>query len=309
MQSQPEDNLQPKPLPKLSTLETQALWNDYPSIEHLEAGNVGPWLAERKSQLSIRAQDERTGMNLAKLICLAGGATGAVLYATNPLAFIGGVIAGAGYVWSVVQDLAQTHQFAPIPFVRGSLINFLAAMGESGAREEYFANQNELADLMLHLPPMERYELAMLYSHTHTLSLYLTQVGEGKRFYAYRWLLDWYIQLEGHFPQQNDLANHLNDIKADPRVDYGAVTALQEHQKNLESQLPPAPTLPQLTDSTVSLGDAAPQSLEAWLSTPNQETETTTVDVSASAAVSEAADATPTGLTQLSHAIASSELG
>lgn len=293
MQSQsqlPEEEnniIQPQfqPLPKLSTQETAAIWEDYPSIEHLEAGNIGPWLNERKHQLSIRAQDERTGMNLAKLICLAGGATGAVLYASNPLAVIGGMVAGAGYIWSVVQDLAITHQFAPIPFVRGSLTDFFASMGEAGAREEYLENQNELADLMLHLPPMERYELAMLYSHTHTLCFYLSQVGEGKRFYAYRWLLGWYIQLEGHFPQQGDLVSHLNDIKADPRVDYGAVTALQNYQKNLESKLPPPPTIPQLADSTVSLqgGTAAPQSLQAWLSgeTPQQQEQSgvTTVDV------------------------------
>ncbi|MHC5863626.1 MAG: hypothetical protein ACYTXM_43560, partial [Nostoc sp.] len=69
--------------------------------------------------------------------------------------------------WSIVQDLNDTHQFAPIPFIRGDFFSFLSAMGDSAAREEYNANSNELADLMLHLEPMEKYEFAMLKQCSH----------------------------------------------------------------------------------------------------------------------------------------------
>jgi hypothetical protein len=68
-------------LPTLTTPETQRLRSDYPCIEHLEAGNIASWLMERQEQLLIRAKDERTGMNLAKLIipywrCCGGGLLG-----------------------------------------------------------------------------------------------------------------------------------------------------------------------------------------------------------------------------------------
>src|SRR3712207_8236244 len=57
---------------------------------------------------------------------------------------------------------SDSHQFAPIPFVRGNFIDFLQAMGDKDARDEWFANQNELVDLMFHLSPFERYEFALL---------------------------------------------------------------------------------------------------------------------------------------------------
>jgi hypothetical protein len=40
-------------LPSLTTLETARLREDYPSIEHLEAGNVAAWLVERTDQLLV----------------------------------------------------------------------------------------------------------------------------------------------------------------------------------------------------------------------------------------------------------------
>ncbi|MEW5861464.1 MAG: hypothetical protein AB1861_29470 [Cyanobacteriota bacterium] len=133
-------------LPVLTTRETQRLRADYPSIEHLEAGNVAAWLMERQEQLLVRAKDERVGMNIAKLITLTGGVVGAVCWATSPLALIGGGVAAVGYVWAVAQDINDSHQFAPLPFVRGNFIEFISAMGDASAREEWFASQNEVVD-------------------------------------------------------------------------------------------------------------------------------------------------------------------
>ena len=147
--------IQQQILPQLTTEETKKLRSDYPSIEHLEAGNVAAWLVERQEQLLMRAKVERTGMNLAKLITLVSGAVGAVCYATSPLAPIGALIAGAGYVWAVAQDLNDSHQFAPIPFVRGPFIALLSALSDKDAREEWFATSNEIVALMFHLDPFE----------------------------------------------------------------------------------------------------------------------------------------------------------
>jgi hypothetical protein len=243
-------------LPTLTTGETQRLRSDYPSIEHLEAGNVASWLMERQEQLSVRAKDEKTGMNLAKLITLTGGVVGAICYATSPLAPIGALVAGVGYVWAVATDLNDSHKFAPIPFVRGNIIEFLSAMGDFEARQEWFANQNELVDLMYHLSPFERYEFVLLKEHTHILSEYLVQVQAGKRFYAYRWLLDWYVKLKGNLPSKDALSNHLTTVTPDPRVNYHQVEAIQQHQMQMLIDVPDAPTVDLPETPTVGLPQA-----------------------------------------------------
>ncbi len=231
-------------LPVLTTGETQRLRRDYPCIEHLEAGNVASWLMERQEQLLVRAKEERTGMNLAKLITLTGGAVGAICYATSPLALIGVSLASVGYIWAVAQDMNDSHQFAPLPFVRGNFIEFLSAMGDKALREEWLASQNELVDLMFHLSPIERYEFGMLKTFIPNLTDFLAGVEGGKRFYAYRWLLDWYINLKGSLPTQDALNKHLALVTADPRVNYRQVSAIQQHQAQM--LLPPEPQLVEL---------------------------------------------------------------
>lgn len=231
-------------LPVLTTQETQRLRADYPSIEHLEAGNVAAWLMERQEQLLVRAKDERTGMNIAKLITLTGGVVGAVCWATSPLALIGGGVAAVGYVWAVVQDINDSHQFAPLPFVRGNFIEFIAAMGDASAREEWFASQNEVVDLMFHLSPLERYEFGMLKQYIPNLTDFLTGVEGGKRFYAYRWLLDWYINLKGNLPTQDALNKHLASVTPDSRINYRQVEAIQQYQSQMIK--PPEPQFQEL---------------------------------------------------------------
>ncbi|BCL39828.1 hypothetical protein [Nostoc sp. MS1] len=113
-------------------------------------------------------------------------------------------------------------------------------MGDSVEREEYFSNKNELADLMLHLEPMEKYEFAMLKQSSHVVCEYLSIVDPGKRFYAYRWLLDWFIQLRGQFPTRDQLSGHLAQVTIDPRVNYQQVTSIQQVTQHQNIGIPPA---------------------------------------------------------------------
>ncbi|BAY42262.1 hypothetical protein NIES2111_66580 (plasmid) [Nostoc sp. NIES-2111] len=230
-----------QPIPQLATKETSTLRADYPCIEHLEAGNIAPWLVERLDQLLVRAKTERSGMNLAKCVTLTTASIGAVCYATSPLAPIGAVIAGLGYAWSVVQDMTDSHCFAPIPFVRGNFIEFISAMGDSVAREEWFAGRNEIVDLMNHLTPLERSEFVMLRQYTNTLTDFLTGVEDGKRFYAYRWLLDNFTNYKGAFPTVEQLAKHLSQVSPDPRVDHTQVTLIQQQGKTPQLPQPKIP--------------------------------------------------------------------
>jgi hypothetical protein len=236
-------------IPSLATKETARLREDYPAIEYLEAGKVASWLVERQDQLLMRAKEERVGMNLSKLITLAGGAVGAICYATSPLAPLGALIAGVGYVWAVAEDLNNSHQFAPIPFVRGNFLEFLAAMGDSEAREKWFADKNEIVDLMNHLEPFERYEFVMLRGFTNTLTDFLHGVEPGKRFYAYRWLLDNFINYKGGFPTIQQLHEHLATVTTDPRINYQHVEILQQQQPQLFHGIP-QPQFMELPQST-----------------------------------------------------------
>ncbi|MBW4565710.1 MAG: hypothetical protein KME32_32440 [Mojavia pulchra JT2-VF2] len=227
-----------QPIPQMATKETASLRADYPCIEHLEAGNIAPWLVERLDQLLVRAKTERAGMNLAKCVTLATASIGAVCYATSPLAPIGALVAGLGYAWSVVQDMTDSHYFAPIPFVRGNFLEFLAAMGDSEARAEWFAGSNEIVDLMNHLTPLERSEFVMLRQYTSTLTEFLTGVEAGKRFYAYRWLLDNFTTYRGAFPTVEQLCKHLAQVAPDPRIDHAQVTLIQQQSQLPQSKIP-----------------------------------------------------------------------
>jgi hypothetical protein len=119
-------------------------------------------------------------------------------------------------------------------------------MGDASAREEWFAQENEVVDLMFHLSPMERYEFAMLKQFIPNLSDFLSGVEPGKRFYGYRWLLDWYINLKGNLPNQEALNKHLATVTLDPRVNYRQVEAIQQYQSQmLEPPEPQFASLPQ----------------------------------------------------------------
>lgn len=230
-----------QPIPQLATKETATLRADYPSIEHLEAGNIAPWLVERLDQLLVRAKNERAGMNLSKCITLATASIGAVCYATSPLAPIGALMAGVGYAWSVVQDMTDSHSFAPIPFVRGNFLEFISAMGDSEARGEWFAGSNEIVDLMNHLAPTERSEFVMLRQYTNTLTEFLKGVEAGKRFYAYRWLLDNFTNYRGAFPTVEQLTKHLAQVGSDPRINHTQVTLIQQQSQTTQLPQPKIP--------------------------------------------------------------------
>ncbi|BAZ36756.1 hypothetical protein NIES4101_26760 (plasmid) [Calothrix sp. NIES-4101] len=234
---------QQPPIPQLTTPETARLRENYPSIEHLEAGNVAAWLQERQDQLLSRATEGRASMNLAKLITLAGGAVGAVCYATSPIAPIAALIGFGSYIWTVAKDNNATHKFAPVPFVRGSFWEFLSAMGDAEAREQWFENQDDLLDLLSHMERMERTEYAMLREFKQELTDYLSIVDSGKKFYAYRWLLDSFEQYRGSLPSANTLKQHLEIVTVDPRTDFEQVNALIQHQSQQQQpriiDLPP----------------------------------------------------------------------
>ncbi|MBD2535780.1 hypothetical protein H6G97_43085 [Nostoc flagelliforme FACHB-838] len=142
---------------------------------------------------------------------------------------------------------------------------------------------------MLHLEPMEKYEFAMLKQCSHVVCEYLNAVEPGKRFYAYRWLLDWFIQLKGYFPTPEQLSGHLAQVSVDPRVNYQQVTAIQEATKPQNLGIPearfaklptPVPQTTQTSAQQIHSNEAYPllnsESLGAEASHPLTNTEIST---------------------------------
>ncbi len=251
-------------IPKLETRETLGMRAEYPSLAHLEAGNCGAWMAERQDQLLVKARNERSDMNLSKTITLAATAVGTVCYAVSPLAPLGALVAGIGYCWAVAKDLNDTHQFAPVPFVRGNFLEFLTAMGGKEDREDYFAARDDLVDLLHHLDPFEKIEYAMLREHMTVLTEFLTTVDSGKRFYAYRWLTSVFQKTRGSFPTHGEVAQHLSQVNLDHRVDYHQVTAIQQAQMQpkalfVELPKPQFVELPKVSDLTLKGDSNVPQ--------------------------------------------------
>jgi hypothetical protein len=232
---------QPTPVvvPKLQTKETAYLRNDYPTLELLEGADVASWLMERQDQLLERAKDERGHSDAAKVLTGTVAAASALFYAASPLVPIGGAIAAIGYAVNLFQDTKLTHKFAPLPFIRGNIIEFFQAMGDAEERDHYFESRNETAEIVQYLEPAERSETSMLLNHLHGLTDYLSQVEPGKRFYAYRWLLRWYENLRGHLPSGEELFSHLEQVQPDTRINYDQVDAIATLQQETVKRIPP----------------------------------------------------------------------
>ncbi len=222
--------------PTFTTPQTQKLRNEYPEIEQLESGDIGAWLQERKEQLWEKATELEFGCNAAKSISLAVAGVGTICYATSPFAPIGAAVAGIAYVWTLFEDTNHTKKFAPVPFIKGNFLEFLNAMGDAGARDEYFSSQNSDAETLLHLDKPEQKEYLFLYESFEKVTNYLENTEPGKRFYAYRWLLGAYSKFRA-LPTTQSYKNHLNQVAIAIDVDYDRVNQL--HQRRANTQLPP----------------------------------------------------------------------
>ena len=226
-----EESQTEKELPKLTTAQTERIRDGYPSIEHLEAGNVAPWLQERKEQLWEKAAELELGCNAAKSISLGVATIGSICYATSPFAPFGAAIAGISYIWTLFEDTNQTKKFAPIPFIKGNFIDFLNALGDAGLREEYFAAANNEAETLLHLPLSQQKEYLLLFEHFEKVTDYLEGTQPGKCFYAYRWLLGAFGKFH-KLPTAQSMQQHLQQVAISTDLDYERVKSIYQRQSN-----------------------------------------------------------------------------
>ncbi|BAY08153.1 hypothetical protein [Calothrix sp. NIES-2098] len=233
-------------LPRITTKETSHLRDDYPSLSHLEAGNVAEWLQERKEQLVTRARRIEADADTTRVVGIVVTGASLIFYAVNPLVFVGGLVGGAAWLWFVVEHFSRTKEFAPLPFVRGNMVDALARIGDYDARHAW--EENHLAGTITFLPRYEAEEFVFLYSDSNfeQLTQYLVQTESGKRFHAYRWLLGWYTKLKGRgLPTYDNLHTYLTTVQIDSRVNVAEVQRVQQyrHAQTEAFQLPVSSTV------------------------------------------------------------------
>ncbi len=235
-------------IPKITTKQTEYLRSQYPSLSHLEAGNIAQWLQERKDQLFEMARASENEADMTRVLGLLASGIGAVCYAVNPLAIVGGLIGGAAWLWFVVEHSNRTKEIAPLPFLRGNFVDALALLGDYDTRSNYQADH--LANTVKFLERQSAEEYAFLLAEFENIGQYLTQVEPGKRFYAYRWMFGWFGKLKGRqLPTYQSMALHLQDVTIDSRLNRSEVSAIAQAQ----TQLPPTVDIKQLTSPIVDI--------------------------------------------------------
>ncbi|MBD2511587.1 hypothetical protein H6G91_30820 [Nostoc muscorum FACHB-395] len=241
--------MQSNNIPKITTKETEHLRSQYPNLSHLEAGNIAQWLQERKDGLFEMARASENEADMTRVLGLLASGIGAVCYAVNPLALVGGLVGGAAWLWFVVEHSNRTKEIAPLPFVRGNFIDALARAGDYDARRTYQADH--LANTVKFLERQSAEEYTFLHAEFENISQYLTQVEPGKRFYAYRWMFGWFSKLKGRqLPTYESMALHLQDVTVDSRVNRSEISAIA--QANV--QLPPTVDIKQFQSPQVDIG-------------------------------------------------------
>lgn len=222
-------------IPRLETPQTAHIRASYPTIEYLENGYVADWLKERCDQLLELAREERAGINANKLISGVVLTAGFFLHALSPLAPVGVVLGLVGYIHGCFIDASHTGSFSPLPFLRGNILDLAGTLGNADLRETSSNNPDEFEQLQYYLSPRERKEYEFLNSHFALLTDYLMQVEPLKRFHAYRWIFDSFIQFNGAIPSQSQVTAHIGNVAPDMRVDTNLLNALDQHRAQIEA--------------------------------------------------------------------------
>lgn len=225
-------------IPRLETPQTAHIRASYPTIEYLENGYIADWLKERQDQLLELAREERSGINANKLISGAVLTAGFFLHALSPLAPVGVVLGIVGYVHGCFVDANRTGSFSPLPFVRGNVLDLAGKIGNAELREAVTDEASEFDQLQHYLSPRERKEYEFINVHFALMTDYLTQVDPLKRFHAYRWIFDTYLQFKGTLPSNDQVIGHMANVAPDIRVNANHVQAIEQRRKEVEAKKP-----------------------------------------------------------------------
>lgn len=223
-------------IPRLETPQTAHIRASYPTIEYLENGYIADWLKERQDQLLELAREERSGINANKLISGAVLTAGFFLHALSPLAPVGVVFGLVGYVHGCFIDANRTGSFSPFPFIRGNVLDLAGKVGNAELRETVIDDATEFDQLQHYLSIRERKEYEFINVHFALLTDYLSQLESLKRFHAYRWIFDSFLQFKGALPTKEQVSAHMVNVAPDLRNNSEHLQALDQRRLNLETK-------------------------------------------------------------------------
>jgi hypothetical protein len=157
---------------------------EYAPIELLERGDTDIWLRRRGDILKTKSKETALECEASKIVTL-GAVAGAAIMSANPLAWIGLLIAGSGYVYTLFQERQDLGVIHPVPLYRGKLGNIFAFMeGEETERQSSFMDE------IAYLSSAEKAEAVLIRGRLSELSRLLKIAPPKARFDLYRYTCD-----------------------------------------------------------------------------------------------------------------------
>jgi hypothetical protein len=157
---------------------------EYAPIELLERGDTDIWLRRRGDILKTKSKETALDCEASKIVTL-GAVAGAAIMSAHPLAWIGLLIAGFGYVYTLFQERQDLGVVHPVPLYRGKLGNIFAFMeGEETERQPSFMDE------IAYLSPAEKAEAVLIRGRLSELSRLLKIAPPKARFDLYRYTCD-----------------------------------------------------------------------------------------------------------------------
>ncbi|HEY9612537.1 hypothetical protein, partial [Allocoleopsis sp.] len=157
---------------------------EYAPIELLERGDTDIWLRRRGDILKTKSKETALDCEASKIVTL-GAVAGAAIMSAHPLAWIGLLIAGFGYVYTLFQERQDLGVVHPVPLYRGKLGNIFALMeGEETERQPSFMDE------IAYLSCAEKAEAVLIRGRLSELSRLLKIAPPKARFDLYRYTCD-----------------------------------------------------------------------------------------------------------------------
>ncbi len=166
------------------------------------------WLDMRWRDLGATAKETRACVDGTKVlgagtVVLVGG--GALLMSASGVGLLALFGGGATYLGSIIYDLIDTGEFAPIPFMRSNLFERFDRMGDASKREMYkqFVQAKTAAgcsvldewhELYSYLTKEESLEATMLLTFRQYVGWLLAQVPVAQRDTAYSFICGEYLK-------------------------------------------------------------------------------------------------------------------
>lgn len=202
--------------------------NQGESFETLLTQNVPLAIERRVTDLENQAHGYKIDTEAAKTASFALSVAAIVLSA-NPTIAIFGLIGGAGYLLTLVQDFQKTKKLLPIPILRKPLTQLFTETGEYADTREV-QGEDPIDDIVNCLSPNEGVEYELLVLEESKIAGFLQRIPSEMRLYAYRYALRRVI-FSGYMPTPSEAIDDYKLSQEDPLANK--IDALENNAKAL----------------------------------------------------------------------------